>query len=355
MTTDALFNRWMKRASLLFLAIFGYIMFADVSIPMTPHSMVQRPVVTVAPRVSGEVTQVAVQNNQHVREGELLFTIDPADYELEVEKARLALREAQQENDTLTAQLAEADAAITEAKVNLTEMQREYKRLKSLAERDLVSDQEVDQMASKVDAASAKLTAANENKRTLKVKLGEDGQQNLRLQIAQNQLRLAELALARTEVRAPADGIVSNLQLNKGIQAQANQSLLSLVTADHERIAADFREKSLTHIDQQAEALVVFDAMPGQVFTGALVSRDYGVSQGQISANGQLATPDDSDRWVRDAQRVRVYVKLNDQSLPANLVTGSRATVMLESQKHGFMHWLGWLQMKAVSLLHYIY
>ena len=355
MTTDALFNRWMKRASLIFLAIFGYIMFADVSIPMTPHSMVQRPVITVAPRVSGEVTQVAVQNNQRVTQGEVLFTIDPTDYELEVEKARLALREAQQENDTLTAQLAQAQATITEARVNLAEMQREHKRLKSLAGRDLVSDQEVDQMASKVDAAKAQLTAANENKHTLKVKLGEDGQQNLRLQVAQNQLRLAELALARTEVRAPADGIVSNLQLNKGIQAQANQSLLSLVTADNERIAADFREKSLTHIDQQAEALVVFDAMPGQVFTGSLASRDYGVSQGQLSANGQLATPDDSDRWVRDAQRVRVYVKLSEQGLPANLVTGSRATVMLESDKHGFMHSLAWLQMKVVSLLHYVY
>lgn len=355
MTSDALFNRWMKRASVTFLAIFAYIMFADVAIPMTPHSIVQRPVVPVAPRVSGEVESVEVTNNQYVEKGDLLFTLDPTDFNLEVEKARLALREAQQENETLSAQLAQAQAAILEAEVNLQELQRELTRLTSLAKKELVSSQEVDRMASQVEAAKAKLTASEENKNTLQARLGKQGEQNLRLQIAHNQERLADLALSRTRVKAPAAGIVSNLQLNQGLQAPANQPLLSLVMAQNERITADFREKSLTNIDDHAKALVVFDAMPGRVFAGELVSRDYGVSQGQLTANGQLATPDDSDRWVRDAQRIRVYIKLTDHTLPSNLVTGSRATVMLESDQHGFMDVVAQVQMNIVSLLHYVY
>ena len=355
MTADANFNRWMKRASILFGLIFGYIVFADVSIPMTPHASVQRPVIAVAPRVAGEVTHVAVINNQAVAKGDLLFTVDASDYELAVEKARLVVQEASQANDTLSAELAQAEAAITEAQINQREMQREHQRLVSLAKKNLVSDQQVDQMATRVEAAQAQLQAARESRHTVQVKLGKAGEDNLRLRVARNQLKQAELALSRTQVVAPAAGIVSNLQLTRGIQAQANQPLLSLVARDNERIAADFREKSLAHIGQHAPALVVFDALPGSVFHGHLDSRDYGVAQGQLLADGQLAQPDDSDRWVRDAQRVRVYVSVDESALPDSLVTGARATVMLESGESGWYSGLAWLQMKIVSLLHYVY
>src|SRR5690606_13738829 len=118
---------------------------------------------------------------------------------------------------------------------------------------------------------------------------------------------------------------------------------------------ADFREKSLSDIPQNANALVVFDALPGQVFNASLSSRDLGISQGQNSANGQLATPDSSDRWVRDAQRIRVYVQLHDKTLPISLASGSRATVMLENNHQGWMHLLARAQMIIVSYLHYVY
>ena len=355
MTADAHFNRWMRRALLLFVLICAYIFIADLTIPLTPHSMVQRPVVGVAPRVAGEIVEVSVTNNQHVEKGDVLFRVDPSDYELAVEKARLALSEARQHNDNLSAQLAQAQANILESTVTLEENQREYKRLVSLAKKDLVSEQLVDQMSAQVDAAKARLEASKQRKRALKVELGDDGDKNLRLRVANNQLRQAKLDLARTVVKAPEAGVVSNLQLTPGVQAQASQSLLSLVISHKERIVADFREKALSKIPSHAHALVVFDALPGKVFDGDMVSRDFGVAKGQMQADGRLAQPDDSDRWVRDAQRVRVYVKLKEASLPANLVTGARATVLLKREDSGFFSWLANLQMKVVSWLHYVY
>ncbi|MBC3765166.1 HlyD family secretion protein [Neptunicella marina] len=355
MTADKQFNRWMRRAFVLFVLVFAYIMLADVTIPMTPHSMVQRPVISVAPRVSGEVTQVYVSNNQQVKAGDLLFEIDPSDYQLALEKAQLALDAAKQANATLQAQLAQAAAAVTEANVALAEDQREYERMQALLVKNVVSQQQVDQLASSVEAAKARLAAAKQNQRAIDVELGDQGEQNLRERQARNQLELARLNLSRTQVMAPEDGVISNLQLVSGVQAQANQSLLSLVVVGKERIAADFREKSLTHIPQNANALVVFDALPGQVFNASLSSRDLGIAQGQNAANGLLATPDSSDRWVRDAQRIRVYVQLKSQTLPASLVTGSRATVMLENDNQGWMHTLAQLQMAMVSYLHYVY
>ena len=68
MTPDLHFNRWMRRAGILFLIILVYVLTTDMTTPMTSYSMVQRPVVAVAPRVPGEVIAVAVRNNQPVQE-----------------------------------------------------------------------------------------------------------------------------------------------------------------------------------------------------------------------------------------------------------------------------------------------
>lgn len=354
MTADKHFNRWMRRAGGLFLLVLAYVLIADLAIPMTPHAMVQRPVLTIAPRVAGEVVEVAVANNQAVKAGDLLFRIDPSDYRLALQKAELALKQARQANDNLRARLAQADAAIVEARAENREKQRELARLKALQQRNLVSEQQVEQAATDVDAAAARLLAATEQGRAIAIDLGDEGDQNLRIRQAQNRLEQARLDLARTEIRAPEEGVISNLQLVPGIQARANQSLVSLVVTGKDRIAADFREKTLKDINVEAPALVVFDALPGQVFTAVLSGRDLGIAQGQLSPDGQLARPEDSDRWVRDAQRVRIYVDLDDQ-LPGALVTGSRATVMLAGTDSGVLRWIGRMQMKTVSLLHYVY
>ncbi|EKE74904.1 HlyD family secretion protein [Gallaecimonas xiamenensis] len=354
MTADKHFNRWMRRAVALFLLVLAYVLMADMTIPMTPHSMVQRPVLTIAPQVAGEVVEVAVSNNQAVKAGDLLFRIEPRDYQLAVEKAELALSEAQQTNDSLRAQLAQAGAAVRQAQVAAAEAKREFNRLEALRGRKLVSQQQLDQTATNVDATAASLVAAQQQQRSVQAQLGESGEQNLRLRQARNQLAQARLNLERTQVRAPEDGVISNLQLVAGVQTQAKQSLLSLVVSGKERIAADFREKSLARVKDGAQAWVVFDALPGQVFNATLSSRDQGVAQGQLLPNGQLAQPEQSDRWVRDAQRVRVYVNL-DERLPASLVSGSRATVMLEASQNVVIDWLGKVQMRVVSLLHYVY
>ncbi|MAK92643.1 MAG: hemolysin D [Oceanospirillaceae bacterium] len=355
MTTDLHFNRWMKRAGILFLLILIYILVTDMTTPMSSYSMLYRPVVAIAPRVSGEVTEVIVENNQLVHAGDVLFRIDPRDYELALEKSELALREVNQTNATLKAQLAQAEANVAEAQVNEKEAIRELNRIRSLVERNMVSQQEIDQAQTQAQAAKARLNAAIENRNAAEVNLGDAGEQNLRVRMAVNEVKQAQLNLSRTEIIAPEDGVISNLQLMPGVQASANQPLMSLVTIGHERITADFREKSLSHVDHDVKAWVVFDAIPGEVFAAQLTGRDLGVAQGQLQADGLLAHPDDSDRWVRDAQRVRVYLDMEETKVPDTLVTGSRATVMLAASDSSIMKMIGSLQMHIISLLRYIY
>lgn len=354
MTADKHFNLWMRRAAVLFAMIFAYILLTDVTIPMTPHSMVQRPVLSIAPQVTGEVVDVNVRNNQAVKAGELLFRLDPRDYQLAVEKAELALQEASQANDGLRAQLQQAAALVVEAKATQAENVRELHRLQLLKPQKLVSQQQLDKALSQQQTADARLLAVQESYQVVLVQLGEEGTQNLRIRQATNALAQAKLNLSRTEIHAPDDGVISNLQLVPGMQAQARQALLSLVLTEKERISADFREKTLMNLPVHATAWVVFDALPGQVFAAHLESRDLGVANGQLAANGVLAAPETSDRWVRDAQRVRVYLD-TDKPLPATLVSGSRATVMLSATDNALLKGLGQVQMKLISLLHYVY
>lgn len=354
MTPDIHFNRWMKRAIALFMAIFLYVVITDMTIPMTSYSTVQRPVLSIAPQVSGKVMEVAVKNNQLVKQGDLLFKIENTDYLIAVRQAELALQEAFQANATLRANIAEANAELASAKIALQEIERERNRLLKLRAQNLVSEQQVDQANSQFFASKANLDAIEARKSAIVIALGADEEHNIKVNNAKNALANAQLDLARTEVRAPQDGIVSNMQLVPGMVTQVNQGILSLVVTGYDRISADFREKSITDVKPGTSALIVYDAFPGQLFEGTLSSRDFGIAQGQNLANGVLATPDDSDRWVRDAQRIRVYVK-QDGETSNSLVSGSKATVMVENTNSSILRFIGHLQMRIVSWLHYVY
>lgn len=83
------------------------------------------------------------------------------------------------------------------------------------------------------------------------------------------------------------------------------------------------------------DAAVVFDALPGQVFPAHVTSSDAGILAGQEAVNGQLSQPEQSTRWVRDAQRMRIHVAL-DQPLDKPLPTGARATVQLYNSEGPF-------------------
>ncbi len=143
--------------------------------------------------------------------------------------------------------------------------------------------------------------------------------------------------------------MVSNLQLNPGIYATAATAVLALVNNNTD-IVADFREKSLRHTAVNTDAAVVFDALPGQVFPAHVTSSDAGILAGQEAVNGQLSQPEQSTRWVRDAQRMRIHVAL-DQPLDKPLPTGARATVQLYNSEGPFARTFAGLQIHPGELV----
>lgn len=353
MTPDQRFARWVQVGIAAFILLFVYFLVADLWMPLTPQAQLTRPVVRIAPQVSGQVIEVAVGNNNHVEAGQLLFRLDPEPFVLAVREAELAVEQAEQDNAELDASLAAARAELTSAEANARELVRQVQRLKPLIGRQLVSQQHFDQAETNRQMAVARVGTARAAVEELKARRGAAGSENLRLRQARNALDQARLRLEYSEVRAERAGKVSNLQLSPGTYIAAGTSVAALV-ADEEDIIADFREKALHYVRPGAAATVVFDALPGSSYDAQVSHIDAGVREGQLDANGDLAAPLQSDRWVRDAQRQRLHVVLNEP-LPRRLPTGAKATVQLYPADNLLARLLGGLQIRLVGLLHYIY
>ncbi|MFT4076925.1 MAG: HlyD family secretion protein [Asticcacaulis sp.] len=248
--------------------------------PWTRDGRVRADIVRIAPDVSGLVTAVAVRDNQQVKTGDLLFTVDRPRYQLAVDQAKAAL----------TAQM----PAITEAR---SEAARNH------ALGDLVAT-EVTQAG---DAKVAQLTAA----------------------LAQSRVALetAQLNLDRTEVRAPIDGTVTNLSLRPGNYTTSGHPEFAIIDRNSLYIVGYFEETKLKHIrlgDPVRVRLMGDDAfIQGHVdsIAGGIDERDGG------SGQTLLASVNPTFSWVRLAQRIPVRVHID--KLPPNtaLVAGRTATV----------------------------
>ncbi|MBU6953404.1 MULTISPECIES: HlyD family secretion protein [unclassified Hahella] len=352
MTPDQKFAQWIKYSCIAFVLVFAYFLIADIAMPLTPQAMATRIVTKVAPRISGPITAVYVENNQPVRKGDILFDIDPEPFKIAVEQAQLNLERVKQNNAQLDASIAAAKADVEAASATLSQKNREALRLKTLFQRNVVSQQQLDKAESDATTAQAKLTSVKAHLKELEVSRGELSDANLTIRTAETQLKQAQLNLSYTRIKAEEDGVITNLQLEAGAYAVAGAPLVALVS-DNLDVIADFREKSLRNFDLNNEALVAFDGKPGQVFQARVSSLDAGVSAGQFDADGRLATPTQSNRWVRDAQRMRLHLQL-DAADAQQLPSGARATVQLLPDGAIFSTFAK-AQIRFLSLLHYIY
>ncbi|WMN61644.1 HlyD family secretion protein (plasmid) [Pseudoalteromonas xiamenensis] len=352
MTPDQQFARWIRFASAFFALVFGYFLIADLLMPVTPEAMATRVVTKVAPQVSGQIAKIYVANNQQVQKGDKLFSLDSAPFELAVKQAKLDIERVELNNAQLDAAIAAATAQVNAAQIVAEQKRREASRLEALFQQHVVSTQIRDDGQSAATAAQANWVAAEAKLKELVVSRGKTDDSNLNVQIARNALAKAELNLSYTYIVASHSGVVTNLQLESGTYAAAGTPLIALV-ADNVDVVADFREKNLRQIQSKQSALIAFDSRPGQVFTAQIQSLDAGVSNGQIEANGRLATPTVSNRWVRDAQRMRLHFTVNDENANT-LPSGARATVQLVPS-NTFLAWLARAQIHLLSALHYIY
>jgi len=354
MTPDEKFSHYVRLSLIGFVFIFIYYLIADIYLPVTPQARVYHPVVQISPQISGRVIQVLVSNNQPVKAGDVLFSIDQGTYDLVLEQAQLALDDAKLQNKRLDTNVKAIEANISAARAKQHEQKLLKNRGEKLYKQNSISEQALESIRANFEASKANEAALAAQLAEAILARGESGEQNLAMRHAANKFAQAELNLSYTQVRAVSDGVVANLQLLEGAYAVVGMPLLAIV-AKKADLVADFREKSLLNMKPGSLARVVFDSRPGEVYPAKILTFEAGVSNGQLSANGLLSTTETSNRWVRDAQRQRIHLELmNDATLLTNMPSGARATVQLLPES-AIGQWFGAAQIRFISWLHYIY
>lgn len=249
--------------------------------PWTRDGRVRSEVTRLATDLSGLVSEVRVQDNQFVKRGELLLTLD---------RARFVL-------------------AAQEAEANLESLR-------------LVMAQKV-RDANRANRLNAALAQASREQARADADIATANVHQAEVQLAQ-----ARLNLARTQVRAPTNGYVTNLNLHVGDYLNAGSPVLALVNSDAFYVAGYFEETKLKHIRVGDRVRVMLMGADAPLF-GRVASIANGIQDRELtsSQDGQLANVNPTFQWVRLAQRIPVRIQLDPLPSQVRLVAGQTASV----------------------------
>lgn len=301
-STETISKKSKRKKFILFLSIliviFGlsYFIFELYSFESTDDAYVETTTVNVAPKVSGEIINVYVEDNMPVKAGDLTAEIEPDDYEIKVAQA-----EARYNRALLNQQNARANFTAYQSQIDLAK--RDLERYKSLYNDGAVSKQELDNAQTKYDNAAANLVNADQAIISYSDKKVADAEIN-ELKALKDQ---AELYLSYTKIYAPIDGTVSGKRLQKGMYVNPGTGLFTIVP-NETWVVANFKENQLKHIKEGQQVDIKIDTYPHHIFKGKVDS-----IQMASGAKSSMFPPENAvGSFVKIVQRIPVKIIFTD-------------------------------------------
>lgn len=306
--------------------------------PSSDDAVLGANIVHVSSSLPGHIEQMAVQDGQYVRQGELLFTVDPEFFQLRLEQAQaeLALAQATLEmkqravraeghNATI------ADDQITRARTNLAMATQSQRRLASLAAKGYVSQQQLDEANTLRRDAEVTLKQALEQSGAAQALVGNTQAEQAMVQMRQAGLAMAQRDLQHTRVTAPHNGRIVGLRVGSGEHLVPGVSVFTLIDTDAWYVTGMYRETDLQRIRPGACATVYVMADPSRALSGKVEEIGWGVSSSeQINLPRSLPYIQKSLNWVRVAQRFPVRIRLD--APPEDLMRmGASATTIVHA------------------------
>lgn len=348
-------RKWTFLVLLLCLLLLVLHVLSDKFAPYTSNARVQAFVVPIVPQVSGMLTEVNVENNQAVQEDQILAVVDPSKYEFALKKAQVDLQLATQTSEADVSAVATAQALVAEAEANLNNAQVKGQRLIRLAEKGAASQSRADDARSKIKASEARLDSTRSELEKAKSELGGTGTDNANVQQALVALDNAQLDLYYSTIRAPSDGVITNLLVDIGHFAAAGQPIMTFISTRSVWIQADIRENALTNIKPGNQVELVLDAAPGKVFKGEVTSVGYGVSDETRPNVGGLTTVKPVQGWLRKSQHMPVLIKFADDEAKGYRRVGGQVNVAIYTEDHSIMKAIGRVWIRIISALSHLY
>ena len=296
--------------------------------PWTRDARVRADIVRIAPDVSGIVTSVPVHDNQEVRKGDLLFVVDQARFRYAVEQAQANLAAAEAAARAAGASSEAANAAISARRADYEKASEQSQRREKMPGNVISAEMRSDAAAS---ANSARASLHHAEATHDQASAGRE-QAVAAVQQASVALDRAKLDLERTEVRAPVDGYVTNLEIHPGDYAAAGTARIALIDRNSYWVYGYFEETKLPYVHVGDDVEIRFIA--GDVVVhGRVESIARGIGDTENpTGSSLLANVTPTFSWVRLAQRVPVRIAIDAAHLPQGftLATGMTATVILQ-------------------------
>jgi multidrug efflux system membrane fusion protein len=298
--------------------------------PQTDDAYVRANVVHIAPHVSGPIVQLPIQDNQHVRKGDLLFVVDPRPYQAALDMAQAKLDLTNLEIKALQNAIDAARARQAQLEAQVKYDQQYLNRLLPLLKDQFVTADQVYDARTKLAAAQAAVDNARSEVFKAENQLGQYGDVNARRKAAQAALYDAKLNVGYCYVRAPFDAYITNLNIAVGEYANRGKQVVSLVDNRTWYVMANFRENFLSRIEPGMTAQVYLIGYRNHRFRGVVQGVGWALFQENGATVEGLARTAPTLNWVRLSQRFPVRITLMDRDPKRPFRMGETAVVTIQ-------------------------
>jgi membrane fusion protein (multidrug efflux system) len=286
-------------------------------------------------RVSGQVVEIAVGDNQRVRKGQLLFRIDPEPYQIAIDQAEADLGNARLQIEALKTKYRQQLAELQSAKDSATFDEHEYNRKKTLVASEFTSRAAYERAETDFKVARQTIASIEQQIANTVVALSGDPDIDVNrhptVRSAKARLDRARLDLSYAEVLAPDDGIVTKVDdLQVGDYVNPGAAVFSLLSSRRVWIEANFRETGLTHMRPGLAATIDVDVYPDRTFKAHIVS----MSPGTGSDFAVLPPENATGNWVKVIQRLPVRLELDAVEADRPLFSGISVTARVDTGYH---------------------
>ncbi|MFH1556799.1 MAG: HlyD family secretion protein [Pseudomonadota bacterium] len=314
------------------LVVGGYFYVTGGSVMSTDNAYVQADTVGISTDVAGIVASIAVHDNQRVKKGDLLFQLQQDTFQIALDGATAQLGTVRNQILTLKANYKQAQAEIAQAQADLPFYQTSFKRQEELLASAAASKAAYDQAKQNLDSANQKVAVAKAQAAATLAQLGGDAdqkvEQNPSYLQAKSAVDKAQRDLNETIVRAPFDGIVTNVpSLQVGAYLDAAQQAFSLVSTTNIWVAASPKETELTFVKPGQPVSITVDTYPGIEWAGTVES----ISPASGASFSLLPAQNTTGNWVKVVQRIPMIVHFTDLAGKPPLRVGMSVTVEVDT------------------------
>ena len=302
-------KRYIIAAVVVILIILaGFVYVDSLLYQSTDDAYVESHLAQISPKVTGQVVEVYIDDNQKIKEGDTVIKIDDADF-----KVKLAQAEANYQKALSAQKIASANLSASNSEIELAK--KDLERYQNLYNAGAVSKQVLDQAQTKYDAAKARYTGTQESLITKGGKNVADADIKA-LKAIRDQ---AALDLEYTTVKALNSGTVTKKNVEKGVWVQKGQPLFALAS-DEVWVVANFKENQVGKMKPGQEVIIKIDAYPNKTFKGKVDS-----IQRASGAKSSLFPPENAvGSFVKIVQRIPVKIVFDEAINPNeyNIVAG---------------------------------